>query len=108
MDLLIGTRDGIHTLDGSAPLAAPGRHIRDIAPSGEGHWVLSDDGVVSRLVGSELFDTATIADLRTHCVHETHDDVLVGGAEASLFRVDPDVPTIETFVKTVCEVVPNP
>lgn len=85
--VLIGTRDGLHRVDSTGSLLL-GRRIDDLARGEAGWWVLAD--------GSELWFAgdrgrpelvATAEGPRLHCLLAARGDLLVGTAEAHLYRL---------------------
>ena len=89
MDLIIGTRHGVHRLDEDAPAELPGRHIRALTAAGDGaYWALDAAGTITR-AGDLAPASVTVDDGEAHCILALDGRLLVGGAEASLWHADP-------------------
>jgi hypothetical protein len=89
--ILVGTRDGLHVFDAAgrpAGVQHAGREITAVAPEGSELWAILD--------GVEVWHTAapdrwvrvgTLDGLRGNCLADTRAGLIVGAAEARLFRV---------------------
>jgi hypothetical protein len=89
--ILVGTRDGLHRLDGSGNLLMVehlGREVTTLAPEGWELWAILDGKEVVHTAGIDWwFHVANIRGLVGKCIADTRAGVIVGTSEAHLYRV---------------------
>ena len=89
--ILVGTQDGLHVFDAAGRRAGvqhPGREITAVAPEGWELWAILDGVEVWHTAAIEWwFHVATLDRLRGNCLADTRAGLIVGAAEARLFRV---------------------
>jgi photosystem II stability/assembly factor-like uncharacterized protein len=89
--VLAGTAEGLHEFDGSGRLigiAHDGRRVDAIAPEGWELWAIVDGTELWHTAGVDWwFKAAAQATPRLNCVADTRAGVVVGAAEAGLYRV---------------------
>ena len=87
--LLVATAGGLHDLDGPAGLA--GRSLVALVVGGEALWALDNDGAILRSEDGEWEHAASLSEPTPRCLLPHEDGVLIGTAEARLFRLRRDV-----------------
>jgi hypothetical protein len=92
--LLVATREGVFTVGGAEPTLHPGRRVDQLVFSAGVTWTVVDGNTVAR-DGKVLADTSN-ATLR--CVLPTDNEVLVGAAEARLYRLGASLALDEAFM----------
>jgi len=100
MDLLVGTRDGLHVLGAGERTVLQGQPVNALGRSGDAFW-----GVVGH-EGDEVWRDLLVSPvrpfamgLRMNCVLPLDDRVFVGAAQATLLKADADggFRTVEGF-----------
>jgi hypothetical protein len=87
--LLVATAGGLHDLDGPAGLE--GRPLVALADGGETTWAVDEDGAILRSEDGAWEQTGSLPDPSARCVLPHEDGVLLGTAEARLFRLRREV-----------------
>ena len=82
--IVVGTVQGVHRLDGSAP--RPHGHVTAIAPDGDDLLVLVDGRRVWRIDGTGAAPVATLDGASAGCLVAHRGDVWLGGERATLWR----------------------
>src|SRR5438552_11089413 len=89
--ILVGTRDGLYDFDfpsGQRTVAHAGHAITDVAAEGVQPWAILDGSEIWRRAGDDRWShLATLDGLSGNCIASTGAGILVGTAEARLFRV---------------------
>jgi hypothetical protein len=89
--ILVGTRDGLHVFDAAGRPAAiqhSGREITAVAREGWELWAILDGFDVWHTAALDWwFHVGTLDVLRGNCLADTRAGLIVGAAEARLFRV---------------------
>jgi hypothetical protein len=89
--ILVGTRDGLHRLDGSGKLLMvehAGREVTTIGPEGWELWAILDGREVVHTAGVDWwFHVANLSRLRGNCIADTRAGVILGTSEAQLYRI---------------------
>ena len=87
----MGTQDGLHVFDAAGQRAGvqhPGRELTAIAREGWELWAILDGVEVWHTAALEWwFHVGTLDGLRGNCLADTRAGLIVGAAEARLFRV---------------------
>ena len=87
--LLVATAGGLHDLDGRTAL--DGRSVAALATGGDTVWALDGDGAILRSENGAWDRIAALDEPMPRCLLPHEDGVLVGTAEARLFRLRRDV-----------------
>ena len=87
--LLIATAGGLHDLDGPAGLE--GRSLVGLAAEAGADWAVDRDGTILRADDGGWEAAGAMADPSPRCLLPHEDGVLIGTAEARLFRLRRDV-----------------
>lgn len=89
--ILVGTREGLHVFDAAgrpAGIEHPGREITAVAPEGWELWAILDGRDVWHTAGVDWwFHVGPLDGLRGNCMADTRAGVIVGAAQALLFRI---------------------
>jgi hypothetical protein len=89
--ILVGTPDGLHDFDlvsGQQVVSHAGRAVIDVAPQGLVRWAILEGSEIWRTAGDGTWaHIATLEGLSGNCIAGTRAGILVGTAEARLFRV---------------------
>lgn len=89
--ILVGTKDGIYTLDAELPREPAGHRIDAIQRGDGGWWILSNGSSVwFQADAGEGHIIETAEDARLNCLLPVADEVLLGAAEAQIFRLSLD------------------
>ncbi len=92
----MATTTGLHDPDGSAGLE--GRSLVGVTADVVGLWALARDGVVLRTDDGEWEEAASLRDPKPRCLLPHDDGLLIGTAQARLFRLRRDtVEPVEGF-----------
>jgi hypothetical protein len=89
--ILVGTPDGLYMFDAAGRPAGvdhPGREITAVAPEGLELWAILDGVEVWHTAALDSwFHVGTLEDIRGNCLADTRAGLILGAAEARLFRV---------------------
>lgn len=89
--IVVGTGDGLHVFDAAgrpAGVQHAGREITAVAPEGWELWAILDGVQVWHTAALDWwFHVGTLEGLRGNCLADTRAGLIVGAAEARLFRV---------------------
>jgi hypothetical protein len=91
--ILVGTDEGLHRIDPSGEARGVdlgGQAVMAIAPEGSGWWAIVDAESVWRSTGGNWEMVATVRGTRANCLAWTSAGLLVGTAEAGLYRLAGD------------------
>jgi hypothetical protein len=99
--MLVGTRDGLHTLDANGVRGAvhhAGRSVTALGRARSEYWAILDASEVWHAVGGEWSHVTGLEELRATCITGIRGEVFVGSSEARLFRLAGDtLDPIEAF-----------